>query len=549
MKIGTTYINTPMIVLTGGPCAGKSTILAYLQEELKARGFNVFLVSETATELHQMGVAFNCYHKSQVQGAILAMQSMKEQTLMRFAKALSPAAGRSVIICDRGIMDQQAYMDEALFDILLNDYDISRFHALHQYTAVLHLRTAALGAEDYYTLANNSARSESLEEARFLDQCTLDVWNGTPHLRIFGNEVNFEEKKRKVLSEVCNILGVPQPLEIERKWLIDNDSAKEFLRNPDALVSTVSIAQVYLKDGSRLRKRSSDKSGDEVYTHTHKTEIESGINYEIETHLTEEQYAIQLQGRDQTSNWVHKTRHMFVWQDRYWELDQFLFSGQDEASFYMLETEFSVEEMLATVDTPPFLHVVREVTTESAFKNKNIARSSPLLLSDGNNSASNHMPHDTPMSKSVKALREYLQSPEGKSGMSEFVAKRKAEKEAQRAYFGSEAFNITYNKLVGLTVDGNHIQTDDYGDPDATITNVELLLFSDSLDTRVADGHDGVDFVQELPICQFQSHTIKYVDLLVQTICGQGCFTRVSQATDTNHARITFNAEDAPCLV
>ena len=150
----------------------------------------------------------------------------------------------------------------------------------------------------------------------------------------------------------------------------------------------------------------------------------------------------------------------------------------------------------------------------------------------------------TPASRSVQALRDFLATPEGKASIAEFAAKRIAEDEARRAYFGSEAFSITYDKLIGLTVDDDCVQTDDYGDPDETITNDELLEFSYSLDKRVADGHDGVEVVQELPPCPFSTQTLKYKDLIVQTTCGQGCFTRVSRATDTNHMPYPYNAEE-----
>ena len=258
---------------------------------------------------------------------------------------------------------------------------MSKFHALHQYDAVLHLRTAALGAEEFYTLANNSARSESIDEARVIDQRTLDAWNGTPHLRIFDNEADFETKKRKVLAEVCNILGVPEPLEIERKWLVDTASAQAFLRDPDLLVTKVSINQAYLKDGSRLReRRGDDDQRDVVYTHTYKVELSEGISTEVETPLKEETYNILLHGLDPDRKRIFKNRHLFVWENRYWELDEFLDVEQNKTGFYMLETEFSVEEMLAVVMPPPFLCVLRDVTNDSQFKNKNIARNGNPVL-------------------------------------------------------------------------------------------------------------------------------------------------------------------------
>ena len=44
------------IVITGGPCAGKSTALSRIQSELEQLGWKVLFVAETATELITGGV-------------------------------------------------------------------------------------------------------------------------------------------------------------------------------------------------------------------------------------------------------------------------------------------------------------------------------------------------------------------------------------------------------------------------------------------------------------------------------------------------------------
>ena len=44
------------IVLTGGPCAGKTTALAKIEQDLISLGYKVFVVGESATELIKSGV-------------------------------------------------------------------------------------------------------------------------------------------------------------------------------------------------------------------------------------------------------------------------------------------------------------------------------------------------------------------------------------------------------------------------------------------------------------------------------------------------------------
>ena len=44
------------IVLTGGPCAGKTSALTKIEEELTEKGYKVFIVGESATELIKGGI-------------------------------------------------------------------------------------------------------------------------------------------------------------------------------------------------------------------------------------------------------------------------------------------------------------------------------------------------------------------------------------------------------------------------------------------------------------------------------------------------------------
>ncbi len=43
------------IVLTGGPCAGKSSALLYLKKELEKENIEVYILEETATDLMVSG--------------------------------------------------------------------------------------------------------------------------------------------------------------------------------------------------------------------------------------------------------------------------------------------------------------------------------------------------------------------------------------------------------------------------------------------------------------------------------------------------------------
>ena len=44
-------MNISKIVITGGPCAGKTTGMSWIQNTFAQRGYTVLFVPETATEL------------------------------------------------------------------------------------------------------------------------------------------------------------------------------------------------------------------------------------------------------------------------------------------------------------------------------------------------------------------------------------------------------------------------------------------------------------------------------------------------------------------
>lgn len=50
------------IVLTGGPCAGKTTAITILSEKLRENGFKVYIVPEAASTIFQSGGDIQVQH-------------------------------------------------------------------------------------------------------------------------------------------------------------------------------------------------------------------------------------------------------------------------------------------------------------------------------------------------------------------------------------------------------------------------------------------------------------------------------------------------------
>lgn len=70
----------------------------------------------------------------------------------------------------------------------------------NRYDQIIHLVTAAKGAEKFYILDNNVTRTEGIELARQLDRKTAKAWIGHPYIDVIDNRTDFEMKIARVLQ-------------------------------------------------------------------------------------------------------------------------------------------------------------------------------------------------------------------------------------------------------------------------------------------------------------------------------------------------------------
>ena len=83
------------IVITGGPCAGKSTAMSRIQDEFTRMGYTVLFVPETATELITGGVApWTCGTNAEFQQCLLKLQLEKEAVFETAAQTMGTGAKR-----------------------------------------------------------------------------------------------------------------------------------------------------------------------------------------------------------------------------------------------------------------------------------------------------------------------------------------------------------------------------------------------------------------------------------------------------------------------
>ena len=359
--------NLYRVVLTGGPCAGKTTALPILTKHLEDLGYRVYRVPEAATLIFSGGVERSDleddYYTFGFQEQIMKTQLLLERRFYKLAKDIKKPA---VIICDRGLMDCKAFIQPHLWQAVLDHNDWSEIGLRDKYyDAVIHLETAAIGARDHYNLDNNAARTETPDEAAEIDNKLKAAWTGHPHLRVIDNSTDFEEKVQRALLALNRIVGVPEPIEIERKFLV-----KKVVELPVSYTSSeIEQHYVYLEDGSKYRLRRRGINGNYIYTHTVKKNIKPGHRVEIEKQLSARDYLRSLQNPSADKiNTIRKIRTCFLWKNKYFELDTFA----KPKGLTLLEIE--LDDLDEHFELPPFLEIEKEVTADNDFSNSSIAK-------------------------------------------------------------------------------------------------------------------------------------------------------------------------------
>lgn len=360
------------IALTGGPCGGKSTCLSVLEQELTNKGYKVFIIEEMATNVIKSGANPNTIGLMEFQKMLIQLQWERNHVYDEMAAKLAYEGNDVLLIYDRGIPDCKGFITDEQYIEILNELALNETHVMDYYDAVFHLVTAADGAPEAYTCENNSARTETPEQAIERDKMCMRAWTGHSHLRVVDNkDKTFKQKVDKLLEEVYSLLGVPVPVEIERKYLIKMPNVEELHRRYDC--TTVDIIQTYLVEkekGVERRVRQRGVNGNYTFYYTEKQKVNETTRTEHERKISESEYLELLMEADTSLHQIKKQRTCFISNGTYFEMDIYPF-WNDKA---ILEVEVTKETDLNTIDIPKELEIIKDVTKDERYKNNSLAK-------------------------------------------------------------------------------------------------------------------------------------------------------------------------------
>ena len=353
------------IVITGGPCAGKTTAMSWIQNAYTQKGYTVLFIPETATGLITGGVApWTCGTNCDYQKCQMRMQLVKEDIFETAARTMK--TDRVLLVCDRGALDNRAYMNDAEFAEVLKDVNCTEAELLNRYDAVFHLVSSAKGAEEFYSHDNNAARYESAKEACALDDRLISAWEKHARFRVIENDVDFEGKMKRLLHEISAFLGEPKPFVVKKKYLIRWPDVKCLSSKPG--YREVDIVRTYLRarPGEEVCLRRCAADGSVVYLKITRRHVD-GKRVEVEKRLSEGEYVSLLPDANPAKHTLHKSRYCFMHGGQYFKINLFPF-WNDQAI-----AEVDMGDAEADARFPDEIQVIREVTNELAYKNAALA--------------------------------------------------------------------------------------------------------------------------------------------------------------------------------
>lgn len=193
---GYTLPSIPRIVITGGPCSGKTTIMDSMRlvDDLRC-------VPEVATiVIGQLGIKPKKGFNKKFQRFVHSTQRLFETTSIQYAAI----EGKRAILFDRGTVDGAAYLDGGVVEF----EDVIRTKLGYEYSQYDLVICLDVPSEDIYenNRTNNSARFEDYQQARQLGDRIKTVWQNHHNFIFISNDGGWDEKVRKVKDSIEKVL-------------------------------------------------------------------------------------------------------------------------------------------------------------------------------------------------------------------------------------------------------------------------------------------------------------------------------------------------------
>ncbi len=181
---------TQLIVLTGGPGAGKTAVLEIIRKQLCR---HVVILPEAASIIFGGG-----FWRLQSVTAVKAAQRAIMDVQREMERLVLEEKAWALGLCDRGLLDGLAYWPGDGHDFW-DAAGVTPETAYARYRAVIHLRVP--GEDSGYNHAN-PLRIETAVQARAIDDKIAAIWSKHPHYRVIESRHDFLAKAQAALDVI-----------------------------------------------------------------------------------------------------------------------------------------------------------------------------------------------------------------------------------------------------------------------------------------------------------------------------------------------------------
>ncbi|XP_058466103.1 TRPL translocation defect protein 14 isoform X2 [Malaya genurostris] len=284
-----------------------------------------------------------------------------------------------LIICDRGVMDASAFVSKEKWERMMKSNNWNPVELRdNRYNHIVHMVSAANGAEAFYSTEDHACRSEGVDLARELDYKSAAAWIGHPYFDVIDNSTDFECKMNRMIECVCQKLGI----DTGDRLLTTSKKVKFLVSELPPLSSfpafqDFDVVHHYLQCAgprvqARLRKRG--QNGHFSYIHTIRRPHLHGQSIEVKTQLTHRDYLNMLTQRDDAHFTIYKKRRCFLVNNQYFQMDIYKEPSHPRCKgLILLETYTSLSGDKLKEILPKFLNIVKEVTGHPDYSMFNLS--------------------------------------------------------------------------------------------------------------------------------------------------------------------------------
>ena len=180
-------MKTYKIVLTGGPCGGKTDSIEFLSKKLIEQDYLVKVVDETANFLLKLG------YMPSVNISTFDFQNLLFK--IQFLNEYMSESKTNILLCDRGLFDGKVYIGNDDFQKILALNKVKEKEAFSTYDGALYFRSISYEYPDEFS---KKRIYESPEIGRIRDERCKEIWIDKIVPCNYDNLDGFENKQKMI---------------------------------------------------------------------------------------------------------------------------------------------------------------------------------------------------------------------------------------------------------------------------------------------------------------------------------------------------------------